>query len=194
MVDGGACSPFTVYCSRMSSYWRLSRSPRYSLLFALPLLLLYETLAFVLSHDALTGVRNGADVLLKSVFIELGGRIGLIVFGLVLLGGGAVLVRRDGGGLGGLRRIVRRRDRGAHGAASGRAGAARRGPGRAARSTDAADGVAGGGDLRRAAVSGVDRRGAGLAREAGTRLGTGGGRPVRHGGRCAGLLAIPLYR
>jgi len=79
----------------MSSYWHLSRSPRYSLLFAFPLLLLYETLAFVLSHDALTGVRNGADVLLKSVFVWLGGRIGLIIFGLLLLGGGAVLVRRD---------------------------------------------------------------------------------------------------
>lgn len=82
----------------MSSYWRLSRSPRYSLLFALPLLLLYEALAFVLSHDALAGVRNGADVLLKSVFVWLGGRVGLIIFGLILLGGGAVLVRRDRGG------------------------------------------------------------------------------------------------
>ncbi|HZM28787.1 MAG TPA: CPBP family glutamic-type intramembrane protease [Gemmatimonadales bacterium] len=82
----------------MSAYWRLSRSPRYSLLFALPLLLLYEALAFVLSHDSLTGVRNGADVLLKSVFVWLGGRIGLIVFGLFLLGGGAVLIRRDRSG------------------------------------------------------------------------------------------------
>jgi hypothetical protein len=79
----------------MSNYWRLTRSPRYSLLFALPLLLLYETLAFVLSHDAIAGVRNGADVLLKSLFVGLGGRIGLIVFGLVLLGTGAVLVYRD---------------------------------------------------------------------------------------------------
>jgi hypothetical protein len=79
----------------MSGYWRLSRSPRYSLLFALPLLLFYETLAFVLSHDSLTGVRNGADVLLKSVFVWLGGRLGLIGFGLLLIGGGAILVRRD---------------------------------------------------------------------------------------------------
>jgi len=79
----------------MSNYWRLTRSPRYSLLFALPLLLLYETLAFVLSHDAIAGVRNGADVLLKSLFVGLGGRIGLIVFGFVLLGTGAVLVYRD---------------------------------------------------------------------------------------------------
>ncbi|HTC22852.1 MAG TPA: CPBP family intramembrane glutamic endopeptidase [Gemmatimonadales bacterium] len=79
----------------MSSYWRLSRSPRYSLLFALPLLLFYETLAFVLSHDALAGVRNGADVLLKSAFVWLGGRTGLIVFGVLLLGTGVALIRRD---------------------------------------------------------------------------------------------------
>jgi len=80
------------------SYWRLSRSPRYSLLFALPLLVLYETLAFVLSHDAIAGVRNGADVLLKSVFVWLGGRTGVILFGVLLLGTGAVLVRRDRAG------------------------------------------------------------------------------------------------
>jgi hypothetical protein len=79
----------------MSNYWRLTRSPRYSLLFALPLLLLYETLAFALSHDAITGVRNGADVLLKSVFVGLGGRTGLILFGMALLGTAAVLVYRD---------------------------------------------------------------------------------------------------
>jgi hypothetical protein len=82
----------------MSPYWRLSRSPRYSLLFALPLLLCYETLAFVLSHDAIAGVRNGADVLLKSAFVWLGGRTGLIVFGVLLLGTGALLVRRDRAG------------------------------------------------------------------------------------------------
>ena len=80
------------------SYWRLSRSPRYSLLFALPLLVLYETLAFVLSHDAIAGVRNGADVLLKSAFVWLGGRTGVILFGVLLLGTGAVLIYRDRSG------------------------------------------------------------------------------------------------
>jgi Type II CAAX prenyl endopeptidase Rce1-like len=80
------------------SYWRLSRSPRYSLLFALPLLVLYETLAFVLSHDAIAGVRNGADVLLKSAFVWLGGRTGVILFGVMLLGTGAVLIHRDRAG------------------------------------------------------------------------------------------------
>jgi hypothetical protein len=86
----------------MKNYWRLARAPRYSLLFALPLLVLYETLAFVLDHDAIAGVRNGADVLLKSVFIWVGGRRGLLVFGALLLGAGAIVVRRDwrkGGGI-----------------------------------------------------------------------------------------------
>lgn len=78
-----------------TSYWRLSRSPRYSLLFALPLLVLYELLAFALSRDAIVGVRNGADVLLKSLFVALGGRWGVAAFGAVLLGTGAVLVWRD---------------------------------------------------------------------------------------------------
>lgn len=77
------------------SYWALARAPRYSLTFALPLLLLYEALAFLLSGDALAGVRNGADVLLKSLFTALGGRHGLTVFGVLLLGGGAALVWRD---------------------------------------------------------------------------------------------------
>lgn len=85
-----------------SGYWRASRAPRYSLTFALPLLLLYELLAFTLSGDAIAGVRNGADVLLKSLFIGLGGRNGLLAFGALLLGTGVALVWRDlrrGGGL-----------------------------------------------------------------------------------------------
>jgi hypothetical protein len=77
------------------SYWRDTRAPRYSLLLALPLLLGYEGLAFLLSGDAMTGVRNGADVLLKSAFLWLGGRDGLVVFGVVLVGVAGMLVWRD---------------------------------------------------------------------------------------------------
>jgi len=81
--------------SAAASYWTKSRAPRHSLTFALPLLLAYEALAFLLSGDAMAGVRNGADVLLKSVFTALGGRHGLAAFGLLLIGVGAVLVWRD---------------------------------------------------------------------------------------------------
>jgi hypothetical protein len=78
-----------------TGYWRASRAPRHSLTFALPLLLLYELLAFTMSGDSIAGVRNGADVLLKSLFLGLGGREGLVAFGALLLGTGAMLVARD---------------------------------------------------------------------------------------------------
>ena len=77
------------------TYWPLSRSARYSILFALPLLLAYEGLAFALGGSATAGVRNGADVLLKSLFLTLGGQRGLLLFNVVLLAVGATLVWRD---------------------------------------------------------------------------------------------------
>jgi hypothetical protein len=51
-----------------SSYWRATRESRYSLIFALPLLLLYEGMAALLPVRETRGVRNGADVILKSLF------------------------------------------------------------------------------------------------------------------------------
>ncbi len=81
--------------SSAGGYWTASRAPRYSLLFALPLLLCYELLALALSGDQMGDVRNGADVLLKSVFVALGGRYGVTIFGVLLLGIGGWLVVRD---------------------------------------------------------------------------------------------------
>jgi hypothetical protein len=79
----------------LKDYLKRSRAPRYSVVFALPLLVLYELLSALLSGSAVAGVRNGADVLLKSLFVALGGRDGLVVFGLLLAGGGALVVWRD---------------------------------------------------------------------------------------------------
>lgn len=79
----------------LKDYLRRSRAPRYSILFVLPLLLLYEGLSALLTGSAVEGVRNGADVLLKSLFFALGGRDGLLLFGALLLGGGALLAWRD---------------------------------------------------------------------------------------------------
>jgi membrane protease YdiL (CAAX protease family) len=76
-----------------SNYWSATRAPRYSLTFALPLLLAYETLAHLISGE--TGIRNGADVLLKSLFLLLGGRHGLTLFAIVVFGTGLFLVIRD---------------------------------------------------------------------------------------------------
>lgn len=76
-------------------YLTVSRQARYSVLFAAPLLILYEVLAAAVSGSAFAGVRNGADVLLKTLFVSLGGRNGLFVFGVLLFAAGAVVVGRD---------------------------------------------------------------------------------------------------
>ena len=78
-----------------NSYWQASRAPRYSLLFALPLLVAYEFLAAALEVNAETAVRNGADVLLKSAFIAVAGDKGPIIFGAALVGLAVWLVGRD---------------------------------------------------------------------------------------------------
>jgi len=59
--------------SSPSSYWQVSRAPRYSLLFALPLLLFYQLLAVLLAHGE-RSIRNGADVILQSLFTAVAGR------------------------------------------------------------------------------------------------------------------------
>jgi hypothetical protein len=79
-----------------SSYWRASRAHRYSLVFALPLLVLYELLAAVLAHDpSVGGVRNGADVLLKALFVAAAGRRGPLLFMALVAAVSLWLVRRD---------------------------------------------------------------------------------------------------
>ena len=65
----------------IGSYWAASRAPRYSLIFALPLFLLYEGLAS--AHAGAQGtedVRNAADVVLKTPFVLLSGSRGTLAF------------------------------------------------------------------------------------------------------------------
>jgi hypothetical protein len=78
-----------------AGYWHASRAPRYSLTFVLPLLVLYEVLALVVNQDPVQGVRNGADVLLKSLFVTAAGTRGPLLFGLLLVGAIVYLVVRD---------------------------------------------------------------------------------------------------
>src|SRR5213083_1956667 len=80
----------------MNTYRQASRAPRYSLLFALPLLIVYQILA-ALAPVAPGGmsVRNGADVILQSVFFWLAGAWGPRLFLLCLIGVGAWLIARD---------------------------------------------------------------------------------------------------
>ncbi len=79
----------------LTDYLTATRQARYSLTFALPLLLLYEGLAAAMSQSDAVSVRNGADVLLKTVFMALGGRNGVTLFGVLLLGVGLWLVWQD---------------------------------------------------------------------------------------------------
>jgi hypothetical protein len=85
----------TTVASWPRAYWRQSRAHRYSLLFALPLLVAYEVMAAVLGHGEPQAIRNGADVLLKSVFVTLLGARGPLVFGALLIGVSVWLVVRD---------------------------------------------------------------------------------------------------
>ncbi|PYP33504.1 MAG: hypothetical protein DMD49_03100 [Gemmatimonadetes bacterium] len=79
----------------MASYWQVSRAPRYSLLFALPLLLAYETLAALQPVGPRGALRNGADVILETLFVALAGRWGPLVFMALVIGFGLRLVARD---------------------------------------------------------------------------------------------------
>src|SRR6266496_201389 len=80
----------------MNTYWQASRAPRYSLLFALPLLIIYQILAALAPVEpGGMSVRNGADVILQSVFFWLAGAWGPRLFLLCLIGVGAWLIARD---------------------------------------------------------------------------------------------------
>src|SRR3954464_14736031 len=78
---------------RTSSYFALSRSHRYSVLFALPLLLGYEALAALLAEPGKGELRNGADALLRAVFTAVAGPRGNAIFmaAIILLGVGLVI-------------------------------------------------------------------------------------------------------
>lgn len=77
-----------------SAYWQASSAPRYSLLFALPLLVFYQTLAVLMAHGT-RSVRNGADVILQSLFVAVAGTWGPLLFMICVIGAGLWLVARD---------------------------------------------------------------------------------------------------
>src|SRR6266576_2817959 len=77
-----------------TSYWQVSRAPRYSLLFAIPLLVFYQVLALLLAHGE-HSIRNGADVILQALFTAAAGAWGPPLFMVCLIGGGLWLVTRD---------------------------------------------------------------------------------------------------
>ena len=80
--------------SGKSGYFASTRAPRYSILFALPLLIAYEGLAALLATPE-GGMRNGADALFRNAFTFAAGEYGPAIFmtAVALLGVG--LVARD---------------------------------------------------------------------------------------------------
>ena len=67
-----------------AGYYRASRAPRYSLTLAVPLLVLYELLAAGLQSGS-GGIRNGADVILKSLVASIAGPRGPLIFAVALI-------------------------------------------------------------------------------------------------------------
>lgn len=67
-----------------SSYFQLSRSASYSVVFAIPLLIAYEGFALFLNQSDLYGIRNSADVFLK-LFLAYVGIHGFFGFGAAMI-------------------------------------------------------------------------------------------------------------
>src|SRR4051812_8259387 len=85
-------------------YFTATRAPRYSLLFALPLLLAYEALAALLAGPHATSqVRNGADVILKQLAAAALGSYGPLVLMAAIILLSVWLVWRDARRAGGVR-------------------------------------------------------------------------------------------
>jgi hypothetical protein len=80
--------------TRKTSYFSVSRAHRYSVLFALPLLLGYEALAALLAQPG-AELRNGADVLLRSAFTAVAGPRGSLIFMALIILLGLFFVVRD---------------------------------------------------------------------------------------------------
>ena len=81
--------------ARRWTYFKVSRAHRYSILFALPLLLGYEALAAALARPGKAELRNGADAMLRAAFTAVAGRNGSLIFIGVIVLVGLVLVIRD---------------------------------------------------------------------------------------------------
>ena len=81
--------------SAFRAYWNKSRAPRYSIVFALPLFVLYELLAASLAGSGGSGVRNAADVALKTPFLIFSGARGSIAFFATVIAVCVFLVVRD---------------------------------------------------------------------------------------------------
>ena len=72
------------YWEQYKEYSRASKSPFYSFLFVVPLMMTYEIAAFVMNKSDIEGLRNGADVVTKQIF-NLFGVAGFYGFSILVL-------------------------------------------------------------------------------------------------------------
>ncbi len=79
----------------MRAYWQDTRKPRYSLLLALPLFIIYQVLEALEPAGSGGVLRNGADVILTTLFARLAGPRGPMLFMVCLIAVGLWLVIRD---------------------------------------------------------------------------------------------------
>jgi hypothetical protein len=88
-----AARPAAAQAPAKRTYFNVSRAPRYSVLFALPLLLGYEALAALLAEPGKGELRNGADAILRAAFTAVAGPRGNAIFmaAVILLGVGLVI-------------------------------------------------------------------------------------------------------
>ena len=86
-------SPTPPKRARRNSYFGASRAPRYSVLFALPLLIGYEALAAFLAQPGRAELRNGADAMLRAMFVAFSPQYGSLIFiaAVILIGVGVVV-------------------------------------------------------------------------------------------------------
>ena len=69
---------------QLKQYYRSSKTPFYSFLFVIPLMMTYELAAFVLNKSDIEGLRNGADVVTKQI-LSLFGMAGFYGFSILVL-------------------------------------------------------------------------------------------------------------
>ena len=68
-------------------YFYLSRTMTYSLIFIFPMLFIYEILVSLINESLTTGIRNGADVILKNLLFIFAGRYVPLIFTLIIFVG-----------------------------------------------------------------------------------------------------------
>jgi membrane protease YdiL (CAAX protease family) len=82
---------------KLDTYWALSRTHTYSLLFALPLLILYELLAALMNRSLAdtSGLRNMADLILRSGLQWFGLRSPVVLIGVLIAVAVAVIIHEQ---------------------------------------------------------------------------------------------------